>query len=292
VSDGSTDKTSDILNEHASYLFPIILDRKHGKAHALNTAVKHATGEILVFQDARQSIDSRALVELISCFADPDVGAVSGDLILEDNCDQLPSNALGVYWKIEKIIRKLESESGSVVGVTGALYAIRRDLYTEMPPATILDDVFIPMHVVRMGKRVIFQPTAIVRDKISSEKGREFSRKVRTLTGNYQLLQLAPWILTSKNPLCFQFYSHKIIRLLVPLFLFCMLITSIESSNRLLRGVFWIQILFYILAIVGELHISFRKYKIVIIPNTFVMLNIAAICAFRNYVTNRYDVWK
>jgi len=78
-------------------------------------------------------------------FADPTVGAVSGELVLETNMRASPSDALGIYWKIEKCVRRLESESGSVVGVTGAIYAIRRDLYTEIPPGTILDDVFVPM---------------------------------------------------------------------------------------------------------------------------------------------------
>ena len=85
----------------------------------------------------------------------------------------LPSaDALGIYWKIEKAVRKLESASGSVVGVTGAIYAIRRELYTPIPQGTILDDVFIPMNVARMGKRVVFQPSAIARDRLFGRKGK------------------------------------------------------------------------------------------------------------------------
>ena len=162
--------------------------------------------------DARQIVDPDAVSELVSCFADPDVGAVSGELLLES----ASADALGIYWKIEKVVRKLESATGSVVGVTGAIYAIRRELYTEIPPGTILDDVFIPMNVARMGKRVVFQPSAIARDRLFNEKGKEFSRKVRTLTGNYQLLRLAPWLLSPSNPLLFRFISHKLLRLLVP----------------------------------------------------------------------------
>ena len=95
---------------------------------------------------------------------------------------------LGIYWKIEKAVRKLESASGSVVGVTGAIYAIRRELYVEIPPGTILDDVFVPMNAARKGTRVVFEPAAIARDRLFSEKGKEFSRKVRTLTGNYPVV--------------------------------------------------------------------------------------------------------
>jgi len=90
----------------------------------------------------------------------PEVGAASGELLLETAPGVPSSDALGIYWKIEKVVRKLESASGSVVGVTGAIYAIRRELYTEIPQGTLLDDVFVPMNVARVGKRVIFQPSS------------------------------------------------------------------------------------------------------------------------------------
>ncbi len=124
--------------------------------------------------------------------------------------------------------------SGSVVGVTGAIYAIRKELYAEIPAGTILDDVFVPMRVVKAGKRVVFQPSAIARDTLFSQKGKEFSRKVRTLTGNYQLLSLEPWLLSPRNPLLFRFISHKLLRLLVPLFLALMLVAFRDSERRLL----------------------------------------------------------
>jgi poly-beta-1,6-N-acetyl-D-glucosamine synthase len=291
ASDGSTDRTADILRNQASHIVPIILEESNGKAFALNKAVKLATGDILIFLDARQTIDANAVSELVACFADPDVGAVSGELVLE-TAPGLPSaNALGIYWKIEKMVRRLESASGSVVGVTGAIYAIRREYYTEIPRGTLLDDVFVPMNVARIGKRVIFQPSAIARDQLFSEKGKEFSRKVRTLTGNYQLLRLAPWLLSPANPLLFRFVSHKLLRLLVPLLLILMLVASAISGGPLYRAFFWLQTLFYVLAILGSLSPSARQFKPVAIANTFVMLNAAAALAFYNFVAGRNRVW-
>ncbi len=216
ASDGSSDRTAEILRQHSSRVLPVILDRSNGKASALNEAVRRATGDILVFQDARQSLEPDAIAELVSNLADPSVGAVSGELLLESARNDSSPDGLGIYWKIEKAVRKLESASGSVVGVTGAIYAIRRELYAEIPPGTILDDVFVPMHVVKSGKRVVFQPSAIARDRLFSQKGKEFSRKVRTLTGNYQLLRLEPWLLSPANPLLFRFICHKLLRLAVP----------------------------------------------------------------------------
>jgi cellulose synthase/poly-beta-1,6-N-acetylglucosamine synthase-like glycosyltransferase len=291
ASDGSIDRTATILREHVPYVCPVILDDSKGKANALNEAVKRATGEILVFLDARQSVDLDAVSELAFCFADSTVGAVSGELLLEAS-EEGSNGALGVYWKIEKIVRKLESATGSVVGVTGAIYAIRRDLYREIPPGTILDDVFVPMNVARMGKRVIFQPSAIARDRLFIEKGKEFSRKVRTLTGNYQLLRLAPWLLSPSNPLLFRFISHKLLRLLVPLLLLLMLVASAIAAGPFYRAIFWLQVLFYVSATFGMLSPGTRKFKPVGIASTFVMLNAAAALAFYNFAAGREKVWR
>jgi len=291
VSDGSTDRTADILREHASEIVPVILERSNGKAAALNEAVRLAQGEILVFLDARQTVDEDAVSELVACFEDSTVGAVSGELLLETSSGAASEEGLGIYWKIEKMVRKLESASGSVVGVTGAIYAIRRELYTEIPAGTILDDVFVPMNVARRGKRIVFQPSAIARDRIFSKKGKEFARKVRTLTGNYQLLRLAPWLLSPSNPLLFRFISHKLLRLLVPFLMVLMLVSSAIAKGPLYSAIFWIQILFYVLAAFGTLSPAAKRFKPVAIASTFVMLNAAAALAFYNFIAGRKELW-
>ena len=291
ASDGSTDRTAEIIHAQGKAIVPVILEESHGKAHALNEAVRRATGEVLFFQDARQVVHPDALEELVSCFVDPEVGAVSGELLLETSEGTPSPDALGIYWKMEKAVRKLESATGSVVGVTGAIYAIRRELYTEMPKGTILDDVFVPMHVARMGKRVVFQPTATARDRIFSQRGKEFERKVRTLTGNYQLLRLAPWMLTPANPLLFRLASHKLLRLALPLLLVAMLAASGACAGPFYRSVFWLQIAFYLLATLGTVRPQMKKFKPVAIASTFVMLNAAAVAAFYNFVLGRSKVW-
>jgi biofilm PGA synthesis N-glycosyltransferase PgaC len=292
VSDGSTDRTAEILSQQASSIIPVILDKPRGKAGALNEAVRRATGELLVFLDARQAVDRNAISELVSCFADLNVGAASGELLLESSSANAPAgNALGIYWKIEKTVRKLESESGSVIGVTGAIYAVRRELYTEIPVGTILDDVFVPMNVARMGYRVVFRPSAIARDRLFSDEGKEFARKVRTLTGNYQLLRLEPWLLSLKNPLLFRFISHKISRLMVPLLMILMLAASAAITGPIYRAMFWLQVTFYVLAAFGTCSSSMRKLKPVAIASTFVSLNAAAALAFYNFVVGRDQVW-
>jgi poly-beta-1,6-N-acetyl-D-glucosamine synthase len=291
ASDGSDDQTTAILLEHSSMVLPIILDQSMGKASALNAAVKHATGEILVFQDARQPVEPDAIAELVSCLADLSVGAVSGELLLDPGSGASSPDGLGIYWKIEKAVRKLESASGSVVGVTGAIYAIRRELYAEIPAGTILDDVFVPMRVVKAGKRVVFQPLAIARDRLFSQKGKEFSRKVRTLTGNYQLLRLEPWLLSPRNPLLFRFICHKLLRLAVPLFLALMLLASAMANGIFYRAAFLVQIIFYVAAAFGAIKPSTKAFKPIAIAHTFVLLNAAAAFAFYSFVAGRKRVW-
>lgn len=291
ASDGSTDGTADILLAQPSQVVAVILPQSNGKAVALNEAVRHASGEILVFLDARQSIEHDTVSHLVSCFADPTIGAASGELLLDAALGANTGDALGIYWKIEKVVRRLESASGSVVGVTGAIYAMRRELYAEIPAGTLLDDVFVPMNVARLGRRVVFQPLAIARDRLFSAKGKEFSRKVRTLTGNYQLLRLAPWLLSPANPLLFRLISHKLLRLLVPLFLIGMLATSALATGFFYKAIFWLQVAFYLLAIFGMASPSFRRFKPASISSTFVMLNAAAAMAFYNFIVGKNKVW-
>jgi cellulose synthase/poly-beta-1,6-N-acetylglucosamine synthase-like glycosyltransferase len=290
ASDGSTDRTVDILKS-ISNVYPVILERAGGKAAALNEARKHATGEVLVFLDVRQRVATDALYQLTSYLADPEIGAVSGELLLEPSANSDASSGLGIYWRLEKMVRKLESASGSVVGVTGAIYAIRSHLYTEMPRGAILDDVFIPMSIARQGSRVVFCETALAYDQVSETRGKEFSRKVRTLTGNYQLLDLQPWLLTSSNPLRFRFFCHKLARLFVPFFLLFMLLASLEARGTLYRLAFWLQICVYGCALVGSCMPAAKRLKLIAIASTFVMLNASATVAFYNFISKRYSVW-
>ncbi len=290
VSDGSTDDTAAVLAQFP-HVKAILLPVSGGKAAALNEGVRHATGELLFMMDARQRIDPDALEKLVPPFADPSVGAVSGELLLE-NVDGTPSGeALGIYWKIEKAIRRLESDSGSVVGVTGAIYLMRRELFIPMPPGLILDDVFLPMHAVRQGKRVLFQPAAIARDRIFNEKGKEFRRKVRTLTGNLQLIQAAPWLLSPGNPILFRFISHKMLRLLVPFLLLLMLVTSGVSPHPFMHFLFAAQLIFFALALMGMLLPGCRHSRLFTLPATFTMLNAAAALAFYKFLA-RKSVWQ
>jgi len=162
VSDGSTDETNEVLHRHENHpwLRVILSPESRGKAAGLNDAVAAAQGELIVFTDARQRVEVGALRELARNFADPEVGCASGELMIGDPETGETAQGVGLYWRIEKEIREMESACRSVAGATGALYAARRKLVPQLPPGTILDDVYIPMHVVRQGFRVVFAPEA------------------------------------------------------------------------------------------------------------------------------------
>jgi len=294
VSDGSNDGSNEILAkfEQTERVRGIVSPQVRGKAAGLNDAIAAAQGEIIVFTDARQKIETNALEMLMENFADPDVGCVSGELMLGDPESGEAVKGMGLYWKFEKRVREMESSSGSVVGATGALYAVRKGLLGNVPPETILDDVYIPMNVVRQGFRVVFDPRAHAWDVADQGTEREFNRKVRTLSGNYQLLQLSPWLLSGANPLRFEFVSHKLMRLVVPFALAATLIASMVLRPAIYRIALVLQIAFYALSflVVAQMKHGWLA-RLSDAAFTFVILNTAAVVAFANFVTGRKTAW-
>ncbi|HZW79782.1 MAG TPA: glycosyltransferase family 2 protein [Candidatus Deferrimicrobiaceae bacterium] len=295
VSDGSTDRTEEILRHHLGNprVQAVMNQLSRGKASGLNDAFNLAHGDLVVFTDARQKIEPGALRVLVESFADPNVGCVSGELMLGDLDSGETGRGMGLYWRIEKQIRELEAASGSVVGATGALYAVRRELLTAVPEGTILDDVYIPLQVVKQGKRVVFEPRARAWDSPDLGGGLEFARKVRTLSGNYQLVQLMPWVLSGDNPVLLRFVSHKLLRLLAPFALVAMFFSSLWLKAPLYRIALILQLAFYGLGVVALARLLKRGpvARAADAAATFVLLNTAAVVAFANFISGRKAAW-
>ncbi|MFY9911847.1 MAG: glycosyltransferase family 2 protein [Candidatus Sulfotelmatobacter sp.] len=294
VSDGSTDGTESVLRRYADDPCVQVLMNQlpRGKAAGLNDAVDLAAGEIVIFTDVRQKIEPDAIRLLMENFADPEVGCVSGALMLGNPESGEAGKGMGLYWRIEKKIRELESKSGSAVGATGAIYAVRRQLLGKVPEGTILDDVYIPMQVVRQGKRVIFDARARAWDNPDLGSDREFSRKVRTLSGNYQLVQFAPWLMSAENPLRFRFICHKLLRLAVPFALAALLLASMVLSGPVYRSALALQALFYGLSLLALPRWTRGPLaRMSDAALTFVVLNSAAAVAFVNFITGRKTAW-
>ncbi len=292
VSDGSTDATNEILAGWLNGRLRVIaLPQHEGKASALNRGIRAAQGEIVVFTDARQNIQRDAIRHLVSNFADPSVGCVSGELRLEDPGQGVSIKGVGIYWALERKVRAWEGASGSTVGATGAIYAVRRELLVSLPMGTLLDDVYLPLQVARQGKRVIFDPRALAFDNVIGAQS-EFRRKVRTLVGNYQLLRLAPWLLSRENPIKFEFLSHKLFRLWVPFALLALLVSSLCLRGAFYRVMLVLQCVFYTMGGVALLRprLGFLR-RLSEIPLAFLVLNSAAVVALVYFLKGKKDVW-
>ncbi|HEY2908081.1 MAG TPA: glycosyltransferase family 2 protein [Vicinamibacterales bacterium] len=292
VSDGSTDDTVDVLRKYGP-LVDVVAVAHGGKAAALNAAKPRARFDIVVFADARQAFAPDALGELVAPFADARIGGVTGELLLDcesalfsnrrDTADRRRGHAsqlgavamdrrlhadrrrsivstiadgVGMYWRYEKELRRLESAVGSTLGATGAIYAIRRALWQPLPPDTILDDVLTPMRVVMSGYRVVFNEKARAFDRAAVDAEAESRRKVRTLAGNYQILRLEPSLLLPwRNPVWIQYLSHKVGRLAVPYALVAVFCANlpIASTHVIYQATLVAQVAFYLLAGYGAL---------------------------------------
>jgi poly-beta-1,6-N-acetyl-D-glucosamine synthase len=252
-SDGSTDETVAIAQRYAPSVRIFAFRQRRGKPAVINSLVKEARGSVVVFADARQRFAPDALKALVANFADPSVGAASGELVLVDRSKGPTRQNTGFYWRYEKFIRMMESRSRSTVGATGAIYAIRRELFSPIPEDTVLDDVVIPVRIARQGLRVVFEPRARAFDLAATTPGEEFTRKARTIAGTFQLFALEPWLWNPRrNPLWFETLSHKALRLAIPLLHAALLISSIASLDSLFAQIaLWGQLLFYGAAAVG-----------------------------------------
>jgi glycosyltransferase involved in cell wall biosynthesis len=296
VSDGSTDGTAEILSRtHDPRLRSIILPEQEGKAVALNHGIAAANGEILLFIDIRPKVAPGALAELMSNFADRTVGCVAGELVLNtDGHDATSSAVSGVYWRYEQWIRNCEAAFDSPVGVYGGFYAARRSLVQPFPPGTILDDMFQPLAILRQGYRSVLDRSAIVTDTWPGKVAGEFQRKVRTLAGNFQLLSLAPWILSPRNRVLFQLVSHKLLRLVVPYFFLLMLISAswlgVSSLAwriiTLAQGAFW-------LAALAALRVKLPVvHRFAAAASALLVLNAAAIAGLYKFLFTSGPLWK
>jgi cellulose synthase/poly-beta-1,6-N-acetylglucosamine synthase-like glycosyltransferase len=233
-----------------------------------------------------------ALRKLMENFADPTLGAVSGELVIETAAESGTGFSEGVdfYWRYEKFIRQAEARVASVVGVTGAIYALRKSCFRPGPPGLILDDVLIPMNVVRAGLRVGFEPQALAYDIPPPSPQWEHRRKVRTLAGNYQLVQMSPGLLAPwRNPIWLQFVSHKILRLIAPVFLLLALACNIPllEESPTYPALLAIQLLFYGAALIGIALPATHAFMVIRIPMTFCRLNWSAVLGFREFIARR-----
>jgi len=289
LDDGSDDDTPDHALTYAARGVRLLRgEPQRGKAAALNVLAAEATGEVLLLVDTRQRVEPEALRALLADLADPAVGAVSGELLFEQGGAPAPGakaagpaerfSGLGLYWRLEKKLRGAEGRTGSVVGATGALCALRRELFHELPEGLLLDDLALPLAVARRGRRVLFCSGARVWDRFADPR-HEFGRKLRTLGGNVQLPLAWPWVLAPwSNPIWFRYVSHKLSRLAVPYALVAILVGTLLLPAPWRWLLLALQAASWLLALLGH---RWRPGGLLGAPvrvaHTFYHLNLAAL---------------
>jgi len=286
VSDGSTDSTIARIHALGSQRIEVIaLPTRAGKSNALNAAFERCTSEIAVLTDARQRFAPEAISRLVRHFSDPAIGAVSGALEI------LPAatttgTGVDAYWRYEKSLRAAESRFDSCIGCTGAIYAVRRALFTPIPADTLLDDVVIPMQIAATGARVIHDPKALAFDPQPLEPAAERRRKQRTLAGGFQMLFRHPaWLLPWGHRLWWQLIAHKYLRLLAPLFLTTALISNLAlTTHPFYAASLSVQGLIYLCAALGSLPEA-RRTRLLALPAAFVFLNLQTLRGLLYYLS-------
>jgi len=296
VSDGSTDGTRSFLESsftgHDNRTVKH-LEKSLGKCGALNAGVLLATGDVIVFMDARQQVSENALKKMVPFLDNDEVGAVSGELVLSDD-SSLEAGNFGLYWRYEKWIRENESRLYSTTGATGALYAIRRADFTPNREGTLLDDFDTPVGLLKLGKRTLFVPGAYAFDKASDDMKLEFRRKVRNLAGNWQSFKTHRWLFNPrKNRVWWQFLSHKVFRLLVPYALILAFVSAAMGDGLFLNIMFVLQLVFYGIAAASYAQLPGTSNKAFNLVKVFLQLNAAALVATVRYFTgNRGISWR
>ncbi len=282
-SDGSTDKTDELCKQYSTVKF-VRIEPRQGKPNILNKLIPLADGEIIVLSDANTMIESAALKNLVRHFSDPAVGGICGKLILVQNNSNAPEACEGIYWTYESKIKEMESALYSTIASNGGIYAIRKNLYTEIPKDTIIDDLFISLNILEQHKRIVFEKNARAYEQASKNFYDEFWRKVRIGAGNFQTFFRKHTFLKNVSFfVSFAYLSHKIIRWFIPLLLIAIYVSCIKLNNTLFFNyIFWILNICILFTFVG---IFFRtKNRIINFISYFFSLNFALMLGYLKYI--------
>lgn len=295
-SDGSTDRTNEIVRSYADRGVRLLaFPENRGKTMVQNDCVSQASHEIVVFMDAASMCEKCSLKKLVANFADSRVGAVAGRVVFTRENRNLTTESQGVYWKYEQILKQAESSLGSLVGVDGPLYAIRKSLYTPLDQ-DMMSDFISPLLVIGSGSSVVYEPEAVTYEEATTSTTDEFNTRRRIVTRGFTGISRHPKLLNpAGNPLlAWQILSHKILRWLVGFYYVGMLISSLFLMGRR----------FYLLAFSGlaaVLGISIYGMKSrsspggrwYAIPYYFILVNLAAMFGVIDYLRGKRVIsWK
>ncbi len=302
VTEGSTDGTTEYIEKAQQKELRIRLKggtERQGKIEAMNGVMPLIKTAITIFTDANTLLNPEAVRQIVRHFADPQIGAVSGEKrIITLANESAAGSGEGFYWKYESFLKKLDTELYSVVGAAGELFAIRTGLYQPVEKDTLLDDFMISLRIAERGYRVIYEPEAYAIERPSYSIDDEKKRKVRIAAGGFQSISRLGGLLNifRYGWLSFQYISHRVLRWAVtpfclPLILVvnCLLAFALNThtlSFKLYAGLLLAQIGFYLFAFMGHVLNSRQlKIKVFFIPYYFTFMNWCAILGYFRFRT-------
>lgn len=290
-SDGSTDRTNEIISQYKDqgvllFGFP----KRRGKAAVLNDLVAAAKNEILVFTDANTSFKDDVLLEFSQYYADESIGGVCGHLFLKSDKNNSGGRGEMFYWGLENILKQWEGTIYTTFGATGAIYSIRKQLFSPLPTdRVIVDDLLVPLQVVERGYRIIYDGSIKGWEHTTESSYTELHRKIRISAGNFNGISKIKNLLNPRRGfVAFGLWSHKIFRWVAPFFIILLFISNMVLFRRseVYEYLFYIQCIFYIVGILGMI-LDFIKKPIFIftLPFYFVLANMGLLFGFIKFVS-------
>jgi cellulose synthase/poly-beta-1,6-N-acetylglucosamine synthase-like glycosyltransferase len=292
--DCSSDDTPAIASQFCSdRVWHLRFSERRGKAAAIVDAARASTGELLLLCDANVYFAPDALRKLVGHFADESVGAVTGTVVLQSS-----QSNFGVgeeaYYSLERVVQESESRIGSLMGVDGGMYVIRRELFPELPADTLLDDFVASMNVIRSGQRIVYEPLARASECGTPAAAQEYRRRKRMAAGAVQSIlrgHVPPW---NRPVIWWQYISHKLLRWQMPWILLALFIVNavILTAHPAYAMSMAVQLLFYGAATFGALFVSWRRFKLFAVPFYFAMGAVAiAVGSVRGLLRREASTW-
>jgi poly-beta-1,6-N-acetyl-D-glucosamine synthase len=262
ITDGSTDKTSEIIKEYKQVTL-LHQPERTGKTEAINRAVLTAKNDILIFSDANTMLNKEACYHIAKHYEHEKTGGVAGEkkVVEQFNSTNKTTGGEGLYWKYESFLKKVDSDFYSVAGAAGELFSLRKSLYESIPKTVILDDFILSMKTALKGYRIVYEPAAFAEELPSLSTAEEQKRKIRIGAGGYQsIVMLRSVFKFWKYPALFYLYfSHRFLRWAVsPYMIILCFISNLILVTAYQPGIFYIlmlvaQFLFFTLAFAGYL---------------------------------------
>lgn len=295
VTDGSTDKTSEIIRQYADIqLFH--KDGRSGKMAAINRVMPLIDSSITIFSDANAMLNSESAREIVKHFSNEKVGVVAGEKRIMKTTGKTAEVGEGIYWKYESFLKKLDSELYSAVGAAGELYAIRTELFEELEADTLLDDFVLSLKICQKGYVTAYEPNAYATETASLNSAEELKRKIRICAGGFQSTFRLTGLLNpfQNGLLTFQYVSHRLLRwVVVPFALIFLLFVNLFliQQNQFYLFSFIAQIVFYSMAFLGFYYEKLgKKVKILYVPYYFSLMNYSALAGFKRFLNNQQNV--